>query len=96
MLWLVLRTLWGPITNEENRNLLDVTPREAFILGTLSVAIFVFGFCQKPIMDHAQATIVELQRSVSTRTSYRTRLVYADSDKDSPVVDASIQRGATQ
>jgi NADH-quinone oxidoreductase subunit M len=74
MLWLVLRTLWGPITREENRSLRDVTPREAFILGTLSVCVFVFGFAQVPIMDHAQATLVNLQRSVSTGSAYRTRL----------------------
>lgn len=93
MLWLVLRTLWGPITKDENRSLRDVNAREAFILGTLSLGIFVFGFAQTPIMDHAQATLVQLQRSVSTQAPYRTRLVYGSGQNSQDSAQHVVEEG---
>jgi NADH-quinone oxidoreductase subunit M len=74
MLWLVLKVIWGPLDNEENKTLSDVTPREAFILGTLSVLIFVFGFASAPILEHTQATLLNLTRSVNAGTAYETGL----------------------
>jgi len=74
MLWLVLRVVWGPITVKENEGLKDVNAREAFILGTLTVLIFVTGFASKPILEHTQATLVNLKRSVSTQSAYQTGL----------------------
>jgi NADH-quinone oxidoreductase subunit M len=75
MLWLVLKVVWGPLENEENKVLTDVTKREAFILGTLSVLIFVFGFASAPILAHTQATLVNLTKSVSLQAPYETSLV---------------------
>lgn len=79
MLWMVLKTVWGPLTHEENKILKDVTPREAFVLGTLCVCIFVFGFASKGILDHAQSTLINLQRSVSSGAPYQTRLMIKQS-----------------
>ena len=72
---MALKTVWGPITHDENKQLRDVTPRETFILGTLCVFIFVFGFASRPILEHAQATLVNLQRSVVSESPYRSRLL---------------------
>ena len=75
MLWLVLKVIWGPLDNEENKNLPDVSLREGFILGTLSVLIFVFGFGSAPILAHTQATLVNITKSVNAGTPYQTGLV---------------------
>ncbi len=75
MLWMALKTIWGPITKPENNRLQDVGPRESFVLGTLCVFIFVFGFASHPILDHAQTTLVHLKRSVAMGEPYRARLV---------------------
>lgn len=82
MLWFTLKTLWGPLANEENKNLADVTPREAFILGTLSVLVFAFGWLAAPILDHTQATLVNIQNSVTAAKPYETKLVRTGSSAE--------------
>jgi NADH-quinone oxidoreductase subunit M len=75
MLWLALKVIWGPLNNEENKSLSDVNFREGFILATLSILIFVFGFASQPILDHTQPTLAHLKKSVDARGAYRTQLV---------------------
>jgi len=74
-LWLVLKVIWGPLNNEENKKLSDCTGREAFILGTLSVFIFATGFLSAPLLAHTVPTMKKLQESVNGKTAYRTQLV---------------------
>jgi NADH-quinone oxidoreductase subunit M len=74
MLWLVLKVIWGPLNNEENKKLKDVSLREGFILGSLCVLIFVFGFGSKFILEHTQPTLVNIVKGVEANTGYRTSL----------------------
>lgn len=74
MLWLVLKVVWGPLTHPENKELSDVTPRESFILATLCALIFIFGFASTAILDHTQATLVNLRKSVVSQSAYQTSL----------------------
>ena len=76
MLWLVLKVIWGPLNNEENKTLKDVSLREGFILATLCVLIFVFGFASKPILDHTQPTLVNIVKSVEAKSAYKTSIAY--------------------
>jgi NADH-quinone oxidoreductase subunit M len=85
MLWLVLKVIWGPLEKEENKSLTDVTFREGLILGTLSVLIFVFGFGSGPILQHTQATLVNITKSVTAKTPYQTGLVGVGLPKPSTV-----------
>ena len=42
MLWMFQRVNYGPITNEKNRNLPDLTPREwALLVPTIAMAILM-------------------------------------------------------
>lgn len=75
MLWMALKTIWGPVSSPQNQKLKDVSAREGFVLGTLCVFVFVFGFASQPILDHAQATLVNLMRSVRFEEAYQTRLL---------------------
>ena len=75
MLWMVLKVIWGPLTNPENQKLTDVTLRESAILGFLSIAIFALGFGSAPILEHTQATIVNLSKSVTSKRPYRATLL---------------------
>jgi NADH-quinone oxidoreductase subunit M len=43
LLWAYQRIVFGNVTNERNRSLADVDPRERFILGTLGVLILWMG-----------------------------------------------------
>jgi len=44
MLHAVLKMFWGPITNDENKELADMGGRELFVLSPLIVLVFVLGF----------------------------------------------------
>ncbi len=70
MLWLVLKMFWGPLNNSENKKLEDVCGREAFILGTLSVAIFALGVLSTPVLEHAQASLMHLQKTLQSGEAY--------------------------
>lgn len=83
MLWLVLKVIWGPLNNEENKKLADCTGREAFILGTLTVFIFATGFLSAPMLAHTVPTMKKLQESVNGRTAYRTQLVIPNHSNES-------------
>lgn len=80
MLWLVLKVIWGPLDKTENREISDVNPREAFILSVLSVLVFVMGFGSAAILEHTQATLVKLQKSVAENRPYETELVVYKAD----------------
>ena len=75
MLWLVLKVVWGPVTNEKNKHLSDVSAREGFILASLCALIFVFGLASQPILAHAQSTLLAIKKTVDTNTAYETSLV---------------------
>ena len=44
MLWMVQRVFFGPLSNEENKKLTDLTGRELLVLTPLMIAIFAMGF----------------------------------------------------
>jgi NADH-quinone oxidoreductase subunit M len=75
MLWLVLKVIWGPLDKKENKELIDIDGREKFMLGFLSVCVFVMGFASVAILDHTQATLVKLRRSAIEGRAYQTELV---------------------
>ena len=75
MLWLVLKVVWGPLHNEENKKLADCSPREAFVLATLSIFVFATGFLSTPLLAHTEPTIKKLQQSVSNQVPFKTELV---------------------
>jgi NADH-quinone oxidoreductase subunit M len=75
MLWLVLKVVWGPLNNDENKKLTDCTPRETFVLATLSVFVFATGFLSVPMLAHTEPTMKKLQQSVSKKEAYKTELV---------------------
>lgn len=82
MLWLVLKVVWGPLNNAENKKLADCTPRESFVLGTLSVFVFATGFLATPMLAHTEPTMKKLQQSVSKKEAYKTELVIHGSSNE--------------
>jgi NADH-quinone oxidoreductase subunit M len=83
MLWLVLKMFWGPVTHEENRTLADLSLREGFILGSLSVAVFALGIFSAPVLDHAQESLLHLKRTISIKAPYQLQFAPNEAEEAS-------------
>ena len=67
LLWLYQRTMLGPITHEENRNLPDLTTRETWVLLPLVALAFGIGLYPKPLFDMVQKPVAELVERVHNK-----------------------------
>ena len=63
-LWLVKRTVFGPVTNRDVRNLEDINGREAFILGVLALAILGLGVYPQPLIEMMQGSVNHLLHQI--------------------------------
>jgi NADH-quinone oxidoreductase subunit M len=63
-LWLAKRVIFGAVANRKVENLQDINAREAFILGTLAVAILFFGLWPQPLVDMMQASVDHLLQHI--------------------------------
>jgi len=60
MLWLVKRTIFGEIANDNVAQLSDINGREFVVLGTLAVSVLVLGLWPAPLVDVMHGTIDNL------------------------------------
>jgi NADH-quinone oxidoreductase subunit M len=64
LLWLVQRVFFGPLTNDKNRSLKDLSPREIGLMIPLLVMMVVMGVYPRPFLDASRATVVGIQEHV--------------------------------
>ncbi|MDH3647436.1 MAG: NADH-quinone oxidoreductase subunit M [Gammaproteobacteria bacterium] len=60
MLWLIKRTIFGEIANENVANLNDLNGREFIVLGALAVSVLALGLWPAPLVEVMHATIDNL------------------------------------
>jgi NADH-quinone oxidoreductase subunit M len=60
LLWMYQRAMNGPITNEENKRLRDLSPREIALLVALVIFIVWIGVYPKTFLDPIQASVFNL------------------------------------
>jgi len=60
MLWMFQRVMFGEVTNEKNKTLLDMSVREFAYMTPLLVAIFVLGVYPNPVIKKMEATVKNL------------------------------------
>jgi len=64
MLWMVQRVMFGPLKNDENKKLKDLTGREILVLMPLIVAVFVMGVVPNLFFQKMEPSIARfLERS---------------------------------
>ncbi len=63
-LWLAKRVIYGAVANHEVKNLQDINGREAFILGTLAIAVLLVGLWPQPLVEMMQASVDHLLQHI--------------------------------
>jgi len=59
-LWMIKRVLYGEITNEKVRALVDVNGREKLVLGVLAVCVLGLGIYPMPLLEVMHSTVENL------------------------------------
>lgn len=65
MLWLYQRTMFGEVTHDENKKLLDMNLREVFVFVPLLILAFWIGLYPKPFVDRLAPAVNRLVERVS-------------------------------
>jgi NADH-quinone oxidoreductase subunit M len=60
MLWLYRRVIFGPLTKEELKGILDLSPREIVIFAPLVVIVFWMGIYPNAFLDVMHASVANL------------------------------------
>ena len=67
MLWMFRRVMFGPVEHEENRRLIDLSPREKSVLVALAVPILWIGLYPEPFLRRIEPTVSALLQDVRAR-----------------------------
>ncbi|MEJ2534645.1 MAG: NADH-quinone oxidoreductase subunit M [Gammaproteobacteria bacterium] len=65
-LWLVKRVIFGAVGNRDVAALRDIGRREAFVLGTLAVAVLFVGLWPQPLVEVMHASVDQLLVQLQT------------------------------
>jgi len=60
MLWMLQRVMFGPITNEANKKLKDLSAREILVLAPLMIAIVVMGIVPNFFFEKMETSVARL------------------------------------
>jgi NADH-quinone oxidoreductase subunit M len=59
-LWMVKRVVYGPVANDQVRELTDLNRREFIVLGALALAVLFFGLWPGPLVEMMHASVENL------------------------------------
>ena len=95
MLWMFQRVMFGPVTREANRSLVDLTPREVAVLAPVLVLIVWIGVYPQPFLRTTEASVTQLlsQVRVGKALSAERRAPDAAASRDG-TAEAQGRRGA--
>jgi len=68
MLTLYKRSFFGPITNEENRNLPDLTKQELSALVPLVLLVVALGIYPKPLLDPIDNSVKSMLKNMQEKS----------------------------
>jgi len=71
MLWMFQRVMFGPVTQEANRGLVDLTPREIAVLAPVLALIVWIGIYPQPFLRTTEASVAQLLARVQERKEMR-------------------------
>ena len=68
ILWMYQRVMFGPVTNEKNRGLRDLSPREFWTLAPVIALIVWIGVYPNPFLRKLDASVGDLMERMNSRT----------------------------
>lgn len=67
LLWMVYRTFFGSLDNDENRSMVDMNLRELALMVPLAVLMFVLGFAPNPFLEKTEPATVFLLETIEQK-----------------------------
>ncbi len=64
LLWMIQRVFFGKVTNEKNRGLSDLSPREIGLMVPLLFLMVYMGVYPRPFLDRSREAVVQIQERV--------------------------------
>jgi NADH-quinone oxidoreductase subunit M len=78
MLWMYQRVIFGPLKNEENKKLTDLSSREVLVFAPLLVMMLVMGLYPKPFLDRMEKSVTTtLARAEAKRIADTARIRFS-------------------
>ncbi len=75
MLWMYQRVIFGPLNNDENKKLTDLSSREVLVFAPLVALMLIMGLYPKPFLDRMEKSVVAtLERAETKRVADETRI----------------------
>ncbi|HKW50216.1 MAG TPA: NADH-quinone oxidoreductase subunit M [Candidatus Eisenbacteria bacterium] len=68
LLWMYQRVMFGPVTNQKNRGLKDLTPREFWTLAPVIALIIWIGVFPNPFLRKLDVSVSQLMERVNAKT----------------------------
>ena len=68
LLWMYQRVMFGPVTNEKNRGLRDLSPREFWTLAPVIALIVWIGVYPNPLLRRLDTSVAALMERVNAKT----------------------------
>lgn len=67
LLWMIYRTFWGTIEDEENANMADLNGREIGLLVPLVLLMIILGFAPNPFLEKSEPAVRDLLELIETK-----------------------------
>lgn len=74
MLWLVQRVFFGPIRNNENKELKDLTLREVLVMAPLMIAVFFMGIYPNFFLSKMENSVQRFLKRSAVQTAYQKEI----------------------
>ena len=75
MLWMYQRVIFGPLKNDENKKLTDLSSREVLVFAPLLVMMVVMGLYPTPFLDRMEKSVTAtLARAEAKRVADESRM----------------------
>jgi NADH-quinone oxidoreductase subunit M len=96
MLWMFQRVMFGPLTQEANRGLADLTPREMAVLAPVLALIVWIGIYPQPFLRTTGVAVAQLLERAQARKELRVESPGWRAERREPRTEETEPRAASR